>query len=288
MSRNGPLGSIGARFCRRAGIASGPVSMSATTSSAPRMCAPRRIGNKWNYVRLAATQDLLSCRSSVGPLTREMDQLRNRFHAELLQDVAAMHFDRSVTDAKRSGDGLARQALDDQRHHLALAIGQGCKPLGESVVCFDRSPGAEVTLQRIVDAVKQLLIPIRFLNEVNRAGFDGLDGNWNVAVSTDEHDWYPCAHRSQFLLQHRPAHMRHADIEHQTARTMGIVAIKEFTRRAKRRRGQPDRSDQLGDRVAHRFIIVNDEDRRFVHCSTFSSAIGNVNWNTEPPSGLSE
>src|SRR5262249_55379633 len=46
-----PPGSVGARFCRRARTASGPVSMSATTSSAPRMCAPRRIGNKWNYVK---------------------------------------------------------------------------------------------------------------------------------------------------------------------------------------------------------------------------------------------
>src|SRR5262249_25489103 len=46
-----PLGNVGARFCRRARTASGPVSMSATTSSASRMCAPQRIGNKWNHVK---------------------------------------------------------------------------------------------------------------------------------------------------------------------------------------------------------------------------------------------
>ena len=65
-------------------------------------------------------------------------------------------------------------------------------------------------------------------------------------------------------LEIEPAYSRQSDVEHEAARHVGKVASQEIRGRAECLDLEPDRAKQAFERLAHRFIVVDDEyDRLF-------------------------
>ena len=67
----------------------------------------------------------------------------------------------------------------------------------------------------------------------------------------------------QLGLEIESAHSGHADVEHQTAGLRGLVLAQELRRRRVGSHGEADGFEQPSQRVAHRAIVVDDEDDRF-------------------------
>jgi hypothetical protein len=63
-------------------------------------------------------------------------------------------------------------------------------------------------------------------------------------------------------LKVEAAHARQPDVEHQTARGIGLPACQQFGGRAKQFGLQADVSEETMKRLSHRDIVVDDEDNR--------------------------
>ena len=155
--------------------------------------------------------------------------------------------------------GLARLSGHDQVHHLPFPGRQRRQFRREGARGARRRARGRVPGQRLVDAVEQLLLAIGLGDEVHRAGLDRPDRDIDVGVRADEHDRDPGVHRVESILQRRPAHVRHADVEDQAAGRLRVEGVEELLRRRERRVAQADRIDELGDRIAHSGVIVDDE-----------------------------
>jgi len=83
------------------------------------------------------------------------------------------------------------------------------------------------TSQRLVDGVQEVLVPEWLGQELHRAGLHGLDTHRDVAVAGDEDDRDPVAGRRQLALQ--------------------LQAVG---------------ADQAAQRLPHRLVVVDHEDRR--------------------------
>src|SRR5690606_36406624 len=99
----------------------------------------------------------------------------------------------------------------------------------------------------------------------------------------------------ELLLQLKPRHARHADIEHETARTVFAVCIQELLRGTERFDGLPHRAQQALQCVSNGSIVIDDEDRRPRvdlisphYCELPADAViaGSVKKNRAPPPGF--
>src|SRR5258706_217338 len=78
-----------------------------------------------------------------------------------------------------------------------------------------------------LDRVKQFLLAQGLGQEFNRSGFYCPHGHGNVAVTADEYDWKRDARFDQRALKFQPARPRQSDVEHDAARRIGALALKE-------------------------------------------------------------
>jgi hypothetical protein len=80
------------------------------------------------------------------------------------------------------------------------------------------------------------------------------------------------------LLQIKPTQSRQTHIKHQAAGQVRALAVQEFLSRGEEFDSQPNRPNEVLERLAHRCIIIDDEH----HCVSFahdilSSPSGSVN-----------
>src|SRR5258708_14442725 len=78
-----------------------------------------------------------------------------------------------------------------------------------------------------LDRVKQFLLAQGLGQEFNRSGFYGPHGHRDVAVTADEYDWKRDARFNQRALKFQSTRPRQSDIEHDAARRIGALALKE-------------------------------------------------------------
>jgi hypothetical protein len=142
-----------------------------------------------------------------------------------------MDLDRALAQVEVAGDDLVRLAGHDQAEHLGLAWRQRLEPRADCIALAEQAPRRSVLPERLRDAVEQVLVPERFLDEIHRAGLHRLDGHWDVAMTRDEDDRQDRMTRAELLLQLEAAHAGHADVEHHAAgRVLGPRAQEIGTR----------------------------------------------------------
>jgi hypothetical protein len=131
-----------------------------------------------------------------------------------------------------------------------------------------------VLLERLVDAVDQVLVAKGLLDEVDRAVLHRLDRHRHVAVAGDEDDRHDRMHLVQALLQLEAAHAGHAYVEHEAAGPIGVEQLEKLLRRAEGFDRQPDRLQQQPQRSAYRIVVVDHEHGRglLLHLSLLAPA----------------
>ena len=119
---------------------------------------------------------------------------------------------------------------------------------------------SSVVRKRLVDAVEQLLFPIGLGDEAERPCAQRCNRRRHVGMAGDEDDRDPAALLVQPGLQREATHSRHADVEHQAAGSLRIERREVLDGRRIRLGRKADRVHELLDGIAHRFVIVDDED----------------------------
>src|ERR1041385_782646 len=88
---------------------------------------------------------------------------------------------------------------------------------------------------------------------------------------------------SEVPLEIETAEPRHSYVEYQTRRHITTRALQKLLRGRERRHVESHRSDETVQRLAYRFIIVDDvHDVRVVGHDALSAAVDKVNWKTAP------
>ena len=79
-----------------------------------------------------------------------------------------------------------------------------------------------------------------------------------------EHDWNSNIRLRQLGLEVETAQPRHSDVEHQTTRNIWTPALEELHSRFECLDPQPYGTEQPGERLSHRLVVVHDEDGRLI------------------------
>jgi hypothetical protein len=119
-----------------------------------------------------------------------------------------MSLHRRLAGAKLRGDLFVEQTRHDQGHDLALAQRQRLVPPSQLGQIRPLLSCSAVTINRLLNGVKQLLVAKRFREEVHRAGLQGLHRHWNITMSGDENDWDRWIHVGQLALEIEAAQSR--------------------------------------------------------------------------------
>src|SRR5690242_19739549 len=97
-------------------------------------------------------------------------------------------------------------------------------------------------------------------------------------MTRDEDDRNMNVRFSEIALKIETAEPRHAHVEYQTRRHVGTRALQKLLRRRERSNIESHRSDETIQRLAYRFVIVNDvHDVSVVAHDALSAAVDNVN-----------
>ena len=192
----------------------------------------------------------------------------------LVEDARAVHFHRAHADVQFIGDELVGPAVDDQLHHLTLALGQLGQRALQRVLLAARQQRLRALRQRQLHAIDQGVVGKRLLNKVESAALDRRHRCRHVTMAGEED------HRQQrqqpapgqALEEHQAAGARHAHIQHQAGRRRrpgGAAGCRlpgqpglEGIGAAKTLGHQAARAQQPGQRVAHDVFVVHQVDHR--------------------------
>jgi hypothetical protein len=83
-----------------------------------------------------------------------------------------------------------------------------------------------------------------------------------ASVGGDKDDRYLLPTKHQLLLQSGPAHPRHGDVEDQTSGLTNASGREELFRRRERLDREVELPQQVGQRLAHGLIVVDDRYER--------------------------
>src|SRR5581483_9314130 len=91
----------------------------------------------------------------------------------------------------------------------------------------------------------------------------------------DEDDWNLLPAKRQFLLEIEPGHARHGDVEDQTSGLADAIGREELFRRRERLGCKAELPQQVGQRLAHGLVVVDDRDEGAVdhHGLPMTSAV---------------
>src|SRR5437763_13731553 len=128
-----------------------------------------------------------------------------------------------------------------------------------------------VALERSSDRVQHVLIAKRLGEKIDSAGFHGLHRHRDVAVPGHEYDRSMDVRLGELGLEVESAEPRQSDIEHEAACHIGKLAAQQVRGRTERLDLEADRSKQAAQRLAHGFIVVNDEYHGFFGNSGWAS-----------------
>ena len=99
----------------------------------------------------------------------------------------------------------------------------------------------------------------RLFQEIYGTGLHRLYGHGNIAVSGEEDDGNAQAARVQRRLNFKPVHAWHGHVQQQAARAVGLKGRQESGAVGMGFHLQVGRLQQLGQRIAHRGVVVDDK-----------------------------
>ena len=112
-----------------------------------------------------------------------------------------MRLHRGLAGVELRRDLFVQQAGHNEGHDLTLALRQRFVPPSQlGHISLVKSCSA-VTINRLLNGVKQLLVAKRFREEVHRADLQGLHRHWNITMSGDENDLDRWIHVGQLALE---------------------------------------------------------------------------------------
>ena len=85
--------------------------------------------------------------------------------------------------------------------------------------------------ERLLEPVDEVLVAKGFLQKIESAVLHGLDRHGDITVSGDEDHGNRVATQIQLFLELQAAHSRHAHVQDQATRLIGIVAGQKLGRR---------------------------------------------------------
>jgi HSP20 family molecular chaperone IbpA len=253
-------------------------------SSSSRCCSTAR-----RCSRTARSCRTAGCRTA--DAVDRMHELGDRTHAKLPHDPRSMQLDRALAHAEIHRDDLVRLPARDALHDLGLARRQQRDAGPNRILLGARLAPLAIALERLVDAVDEILVAERLLNEVGRSRLHRRHGHRHVTVPGNENDRDLGTLVVQTLLQLETAQPRHADVGDQARMPLGIVVLEKIERRRVRLVFQSDGLEQHAQRVANGFVVVDQIDERavvFHACAGSRCSAGSSMLKIEPPAGLSE
>ena len=169
------------------------------------------------------------------------------------------------------GQPLCWSSLGDHADDFALALRERLETVAEVGDFALAAALGEVVRDGVFNGLEEALVVDGLLKEVDGARLQGVDGHVDVAVAGNEDDRQVAAGFPQLELKLKAGHVRHADVEEETAGADVVV-------RGKERDGVGIGLDvpafafnEEGPGVAHCVVIVDDADqglvdfRRIVH-----------------------
>src|SRR5437763_15596866 len=128
-----------------------------------------------------------------------------------------------------------------------------------------------VALERSSDRVQHVLIAKRLGEKIDSAGFHGLHRHRDVAVPGHEYDRSMDVRLGELGLEVESGEPRQSDIEQEAGCHIGKLAAQQGRGRTERLDLEAGRSKQAAQRLAHGFIVVNDEYHGFFGNSGWAS-----------------
>ncbi len=180
-------------------------------------------------------------------------------------DITCARWTSTVFVAQTEGgrDLLVGLARGDELEDLALACAERRESSASLLAASPHLARLAIDLECLAHAIEQQLIAERLLDEVDRARLHGANRHRHLGVTRDHDGGQLGAALDQLGLEIESAHSGHAHVEYQTAGLRGLVLAQELRRRRVGSHGEADGFEQPSQRVAHRAVVVDDEDDRF-------------------------
>src|SRR5262249_13256492 len=171
-----------------------------------------------------------------------------------------MDLDRDLAETEGAGDLLIHQARRDQRHDLVFATGQPFDRLAPGPIRLVALAVVFVAPEGCSHGIQHVLIAKRLGKEVDGTRLHGAHRHGYVAMPRHEDDRDADIRLLELGLEIQSAYAGQPDIEHQAARPLGSLVLKEFGGGSEKLDLQVDRAEQAVQRLAYRGIVVDDED----------------------------
>src|SRR5262245_43932025 len=186
-------------------------------------------------------------------------QVGQRPRPHLLHHAPAVDLHRDLGEIDLGGDLLVHEAGGDQGQDLLLARGERLETSLKIVRDLLAFAPLAITLDRRRHRIQHVLVAKRLAQEIDRSGLHGPHGHRDVAVAGHEDDRDMNVRLGQLGLKVEAARPRQPDVEDQTARSIGELALQEFRRRAEHLHAQAYRAEEIRECVAQRRVVVDDE-----------------------------
>jgi PAS domain S-box-containing protein len=163
--------------------------------------------------------------------------------------------------------------VDDEYYRLRNRCGTrpGGKPRrgGKGVHCVHSAPRSAPEHCRI-EGCFQFLLAEWLEQALHCALSNEVPAHSVIGPGSNENDFPVVAAARQLLLQLRPGHAGHGDVQDQATRHRNVPRRQELVRRRECPRGEPELPQQIRKRFAHRLVIVDDGHDRFSgNCADF-------------------
>src|SRR5688572_22424036 len=125
--------------------------------------------------------------------------------------------------------------------------------------------------QRSIERGPKLQLAERLEQARRRAALHKHLADGRINPGGDEYHWHPNATRNKLLLQLGTRDAWHANVQQQALRPEQILERQKLLCRGEPPRGEPELPQQIGQRLAHRFVVINDRHewlrRRCLRCT---------------------
>src|SRR5208282_3432054 len=120
------------------------------------------------------------------------------------------------------------------------------------------SGGSLSSLKCGMERLKQSRIAERLEQALHGALFEQAWTDGLISVSGDEDDWNLLPAKRQFPLEIGSGHARHGDVEDQTTGLADAIGREELFRRRERLDRIAELPQQVGQRLAHGLVVIDD------------------------------
>src|SRR5437660_8021021 len=187
-------------------------------------------------------------------------QIGERGSLHLPHHLPSVRLDGDLADAELGADLLVQQPGNYKRHHFALARAQG-------QVAFPQRPCLCLVAKRSAAAIdglpngaEQHIVLERLRQDLDGSGPHRPDGHRDVAVASDEDDRAVDPLDGDSFLEVETAEVGKVNVENEAARSQDSRVGKKLASGAEGFGPPTLRADQQFQRLAHRDVVVDDED----------------------------